>query len=154
MQIRTAQSSDLDQVLMLSQQGFDYDEQFDPTLNMQWSQSNEARVYFGAKIDSEDALLIVAVRDSEIVGYLAAGCKTSEPYRQPSRLAELEVMFVAETFRNKGVGRQLTNEFFRWATGKGCQRAKVVASAGNIRAAKFYRDNGFQDYTVALEKEI
>jgi GNAT superfamily N-acetyltransferase len=70
------------------------------------------------------------------------------------KIAELEVMYVAEEFRSKGAGRALVNEFYNWTKARDCNRARVIASAGNIRAAKFYRESGFEDYTATFEREI
>jgi len=154
MKVRPAEDKDLESLLALSQAGFDYDYRFDTTLNMQWSSSAEAREYFSSCMKSKDSLALVAEDNGGVVAFLTASLITAESYRQNMRLAELQIMFVSEHLRSRGVGRALVAEFQQWAKENGSKRIKVVVSAGNVRAAEFYRDNSFQDYTLVLETEI
>jgi len=77
-----------------------------------------------------------------------------EEYKNVSKLAEAENMFVLEKYRSSGVGKQLLQGFIKWCKAKGVKRIRAVASAQNIRAIEFYRREGFKDSTLALEKEI
>ena len=115
MKIRPAELIDIEVISSLSQQAFDYDEQFDSTLNMSWSKSEEAHTYFNEKIQAQDALLILAWVEAAPIGYLVGSYGDAEDYRCSLRIAEIEVLFVAEAHRSSGAGAALVHEFNQWA---------------------------------------
>ena len=131
----------------------EYDE-FDKTFNCEWTMSNEGEEYFKNRITKEDGCAYIAVAGDEIIGYLVGGMYEEVHYRKPAIFAELENMFVLETYRGKGVGTQLYRAFVEWCKSKRVWRIHVVASAQNTDGINFYRKNGFVDYDLALEADI
>ena len=153
--IRTASTEDLGTILDLNQRLFEREiERFDSTLSGTWTGTEEARNYFLGRIQGNDGCAFVAEQDGSIVGYLVAGLEKAGLYRGNLTIAELENMFVDDSSRSLGIGAQLYEEFESWARGKGADRVKVVASAGNQRAIEFYKRCGFQDYDVTLESDL
>jgi GNAT superfamily N-acetyltransferase len=69
-------------------------------------------------------------------------------------LAELENMYVKESLRGHGIGGKLIRQFEDWCKEKGVQRIRVVASAGNNEAIRFYKAHGAQEVSMTLEKEL
>ena len=153
--IRKATIDDLQKIQELNLKLFEKEyKEYDPLLNLNWTFGKEGTEYFKNRILKEDGCVLVALVDNEIVGYLCGGIREAEKYRNLPIVAELENMFVLEKFRSKGIGTQLVNECVKWCKAKNVGKIRVEASAPNKKAIKFYRSNGFKDYTLVLERDL
>ncbi len=153
--IRVATIDDLEKVQELNLKLFEKEyRDYDPLLNLNWTFGKEGTKYFRERILRNDGCVLVAVVEDEIVGYLCGGIKKVESYRNLPSVAELENMFILKPFRSRGIGKQLLNEFVRWCESKKISKVKVEASASNKKAIKFYRANGFKNYTLILERDL
>jgi GNAT superfamily N-acetyltransferase len=92
----------------------------------------------------------VALADNEIIGYATGSILKEDSWRNIKR-AELVNLIVTEKYRNHGVGHHLMAAFKEWGTNKGAKRFKVVASAQNRDAIRFYEDHGFNAQLLTLE---
>lgn len=126
--------------------------EFDSTLNYSWPFSKDGKKYFKEKIKGKNGCAFLALCDGKIVGYLVGGMNKSENYRNISKMAELENMFVLEEYRNSKIGAKLVQEFLNWCREKKINRMRVVISAQNIKAINFYKKFGFKDYALTLER--
>lgn len=99
----------------------------------------------GAALSDPNSLSLIAYDESTAIGYLVGAVIPPESYRVPFKMAELENMYVEESYRGKGVGRSLVNNF---------EKIKVIASAGNTNAIKFYESKGCSKINVTLEKDL
>lgn len=152
--IRYAEPSERDTLIQLNQALFKYDQQFDDTSNMEWTQTEEAREYFAARIADDDKLALIAEHNGEILGYLVGAIEEPAFFRRTGKIGSLENMLVLERHRGRGIGKQLVERFFAWAREHGCARVSVVASAANERSIKFYRECGFSDLALTLETAL
>jgi ribosomal protein S18 acetylase RimI-like enzyme len=83
------------------------------------------------------------------VGYLAmegdvpcgiVGCFIDEKEKTAALLIS---MWTAPTHRQRGVGRLLVNEVFRWAAARGVTVMKLMVTCNNEPALRFYEQLGF-----------
>ncbi|MDE2901698.1 MAG: GNAT family N-acetyltransferase [Chloroflexota bacterium] len=97
-------------------------------------------------VSKDDAKLIVAEVDGEIVGY----CLGFDHYTffANGRVSWVEEITVKEAFRGKGVGRILMENFEQWCRKRG---SKIVALATR-RAAAFYKRLGYDESAVYFRK--
>jgi len=126
--------------------------EFDATINPVYPIQKQGEEYFKDKI--KNGYTLIAVVDGKVIGYLVGGISDVEDYRNISKIAEVENMFILEEYRSMGIGKKLLQEFTKWCKSKKVQRIKAVASAQNKRAIEFYRREGFKDYDLVLEKKI
>lgn len=126
--------------------------EFDPTINPDYPIQKSGEKYFKDRIKNDCAL--IAIVDNKIVGYLIGAISEIEDYRNISKIAEAENMFVLEDYRKLGIGKKLLQEFTKWCKSKKAKRIKAIASAQNIRAIEFYHREGFEDYDLVLEKKL
>lgn len=126
--------------------------EFDATINPAYPIQKQGEEYFKDKI--KNGCTLIAVVDGKVIGYLVGGISDVEDYRNISKIAEAENMFILEEYRSMGIGKKLLQEFTEWCKSKKAQRIKAVASAQNKRAIEFYRREGFKDYDLVLEKKI
>lgn len=128
-------------------------EEFDTTLDCEWTFSEKGERYFAARI-SEGSVFVACI-DDKVIGYVAGGIiEYKVPYRILPVLAELENMFILEKHRGKGLGSKLNAAFLGWCKTRGVGKLRVVASAQNVKGINFYRKNGFLDYDLSLEMDI
>lgn len=150
--IRKATLNDLYHVQSLNNLLFKLEkENFDPTLVENWPMTKEGKEYFKNLI--EEAYVIVAVLDDEIVGYLAGSINEKGSYEE-IQYGEVNNMFIKNECRGYGVGKLLINNFKEYCIFNGIKNLIVTASFKNINAIEFYRKNGFNDFNVTLTMNI
>jgi GNAT superfamily N-acetyltransferase len=128
--------------------------EYDSLLNLNWTFGKVGTKYYKDRILKDDGCVLIAKHGKKIVGYLCGGIRKAEAYRNLPIVAELENTFVLEEFRSKGIGTRLFQGFLKWCKSKNVGKIRVEAAAQNHLAIKFYRNNGFQDYTLVLERDL
>lgn len=151
-EIKKATIENVKDILNLNQQLFNYDKNFDKTLDPTWPSNNKK--YFKNSIINKNSLALVVVDNAEIVGYLIGTINEAEDYRNIQKIAELDNMFILPKYRKKGIGTDLCGKFFKWAKEKGIKRASVIVSEQNSKAINYYKKCGFLDYNLILEAKI
>ncbi len=151
--IKFASPENLGDILNLNHQlCIKENKEFDATINKDYPIQKSGEEYFKERVKNDCAL--VALADGKAVGYLVGAIIETEDYRNISKLAEVENMFVLEEYRNSGIGKKLFDEFIKWCKSNEVKRIRVVVSVQNIKAIKFYKREGLGDYNLVLEKEI
>ena len=152
--IRKAKMGDLPQILSLNLELFKKEfGDFDRTLDLNWTRKS-GKKYFKDQISSRNGFLEVVEHNNRLVGYLCGGLSDVEPYRTVKKPAELENMIIKKRFRSMGLGRTLTNNFLKWCKENGVDRVFVMTSHANLRGINFYKNNGFKDHDLMLERKI
>lgn len=126
--------------------------EFDSTINKDYPIQKEGKEYFKERIENGCAL--VAEVDNKIVGYLVGGMSEISDYRNVSKMAEAENMYVLEEYRSLGIGGKLFQKFVDWCKTRGVERIRAVASVKNTRAIEFYKKEGFETYDIVLERKL
>jgi GNAT superfamily N-acetyltransferase len=153
MEIKKAKEENLKDIQKLNHQlCIKENEEFDKTINKDYPIQKKGEEYFRERITN--GCVLIAVIKNKIIGYLAGAIVEAEDYRNISKLAETENMFVLPEFRSKGVGKKLLDEFISWCKSKKANRIKTVASIQNKESINFYKREGFKDYNLELEKEL
>ena len=149
-QIREATLDNLDEILSLSRLLFIHHSFFDTTLNQGWTDSVDGIEYFRRRINSGVAFIALNT-NQEVVGYLTGAILPKLKSRTLDSLAELQNMYVIDSYRNRGVGSALVLRFLDWCNKGGTENIKVVVWSRNTNAIEFYRHLGFEDYLSVLE---
>ncbi len=144
---------DLEEILRLNKMLFDYETIFNDEYNLDWTYSEVGRGAFKKAIEGEKGIALVAEVDKKIIGYIAVSIYNL-PFRKQNPIAELDNMFIEETYRRNGVGKRLMVEARKLAKEKGATRFKVEAAAQNEKAIHFYHACGFSDFDVTLQMEL
>ncbi|MEI7777221.1 MAG: GNAT family N-acetyltransferase [bacterium] len=153
--IKRADISDLQAIQKLNAELCEKENrEFDETINPEFPFSKGGEEYFRARIEREDGFVLVIKEGENAVGYLVGGIVEPEDYRSIIKMAELENMYVQENLRGQGLGGKLVDQFESWCKGKGVTRIRVIASAGNSDAIKFYEAHGSKKVSITLEKDL
>ena len=150
--IRNATINDLLNIQKLNKILFELEyNNFDSTLDINWPMSNEGEEYFKNAINNN--IVLVAVLDDKIVGYLVGSLNTEYSYNKNIQ-AELDNMCILEEYRKLGIGKQLFLEFKKICKKNNISELKVIASYDNLNAIKFYKNNGFAPSELILKQDI
>ncbi len=95
---------------------------------------------FQAYLCRRKSFLLVAVRDSCFVGYVAGTMRTSR-FRS---VAHLDSIAVSSTERNKGIGTRLLDLFIQGAKQRACQVVLLEIAEANKEGLDFFSQCGFQ----------
>ena len=150
--IRKAQLEDLNIIQNLNNELFKLEkEKYDSTLVQNWPLSEDGKYYFEDLIINH--YVIVATKDDKIVGYLAGSINEKGSYEE-IQYGEINNMLVDNNFRGLGIGKLLIDKFKQYCKDNSIKNLKVVASAKNIKAIEFYKNNGFNNFDITLTTEI
>lgn len=153
--IRNATPKDLEIILSFNKKLSENENQeFDSTLNPDFSNTEGGQEYFRKIIENRDKLALIAEVNNMPVGYLAGGLEEVGDYRNIPNMCEIDNMWVDEEFRSTGIGKQLLKKAERWAEDRGIKRMRVIASHLNTRGVTFYKREGFEEYDLILEKDL
>lgn len=152
--IRKATLSDLDNVSTLSTLLHDNEVSWHPTYRREWSFEANGKAFFAKRILGDDGVLLLACDGEKVVGYICGGWLRRYPFRNERLFAELENMYVIEGYRSKGIGKKLITEFEKWCKEKNVEKICVECVFENEKALKFYREFGFGNHSVRLEKKV
>lgn len=150
--VRKAKLEDLNVIQNLNNQLFKLEkENYDSTLVQDWPLSEDGKQYFEDLIINH--YVIVAIKDETIVGYLAGSINEKGSYEE-IQYGEINNMLIDNMYRGFGIGKMLIDNFKNYCKDNGIMNLKVVASAKNTKAIKFYKNNGFNDFDITLTTKI
>jgi GNAT superfamily N-acetyltransferase len=153
MEIRIATKADVETVAELNRLLFREDAgSRDPFIDIE-AASGEATSYFEEFISGESTTVFLAEKGKTTVGYLGGRYSALSRLR-PMSTAELEGMYVRESFRGQQAGSLLIEAFFGWAKKKGAGRARVSAYFNNESARRLYERFGFTSKSVTLDMPL
>jgi len=149
-QVRPALLEDLPILLEFEQGIVTAERPFDPTLDV------DPISYYDIKalIESENAEVVVAVVDDEIVSSAYAKIVEAKPYFKYSHYAYLGFMYVKPEFRGKGINGKIINNLNLWAKSKNITEIQLQVYDENDPAVRAYEKAGFKKYMVTMRMEI
>ncbi|MET2984367.1 GNAT family N-acetyltransferase [Aureibaculum conchae] len=150
LQIRKATLNDLTTLKQFEQELIKYERPFAPNLK------DDPISYYHIEdfIISNDAQLLVAVINNELVGSGYALIKNSASYKKPDQFAYLGFMYVSPNHRGKGINGKLTHELITWAATQGISEIQLDVYANNSSAINAYKKIGLQPDLLKMRMEI
>ena len=144
--VRRATLDDL-QVLFEYEQGvISAERPYDPTL------ADDPISYYDLPklISSNDAEVVVANTESQIVGCGYALVKKARHYLDHSAYAYLGFMYTHPDFRGRGVNSKILDFLKSWSTEKGLAEIRLTVYDENISAIKAYEKYGFKKHITEM----
>lgn len=105
-------------------------------------------------IKSDEAEVVVAVVNEELVGSGYAKIKTAKPYQKHTHFAYLGFMFVKPEFRGKGINQMILEALINWAKSKGISEIRLEVYDDNLIAKKAYLKAGFMPNLLEMRIEV
>ena len=96
---------------------------------------------FRENIINSNYFYYVAVNDDKIIGFIS--CHTQYLLHHCSKVAEIQELFVNETYRGKGIGRLLINQLEKELKKSDCLLIEVTAQNKRLQTHLIYENIGF-----------
>lgn len=151
---RKADIRDLNDILRLNFELFRKEsKEYDNSLNLKWTYKDGKKIFTDIILKKNGFVEVAEIKD-KIVGYLCGGITKRKFHRKKRRYAELRNMLIEGPYRKKGIGSQLLRDFINWCSQNKVDYIAVTAFAKNEKAIDFYRNLGFRDYSLTMEKRL
>ena len=138
--IRPATLEDLPFLLKFEQGIISAERPFDETLV-----SEKFHYYdLAERIKDDDAEVVVAEVNSDIVGGGSAIIKEGKTYNTFTRYSFLGFMYVEPAYRGKGVNKLIIEKLVEWSHKKGLKEIRLQVYSDNLPAIKAYEKVGFR----------
>ena len=106
------------------------------------------------RLDEQDSLMIVAGINDRIIGYCSAFIQLNTPVFRIEKYGVIGDIFVEETFRGRGIGRNLFDFAQKWLGQKGCEHLQVSVAHHNPLSQGFWRKMGFSNYLDRMSRKL
>jgi GNAT superfamily N-acetyltransferase len=135
-QIRRATPQDIESVLLLVR---DFVTSFEIV-------ESKFRQSYAEVLDSSNSIALVADDGGDPIGYCLGFCH--DTFYANGRVAWLEEIMVAPSYRRQRIGESLMDSFEEWAKSKGA----VLSALATRRAAKFYQAIDYEESAAYFRK--
>jgi len=144
--IRKAKLSDMDTLLEFEQGVITTERPFDESLK------DEKITYYDLEklMSDENAQLLVAEHEGELVASGYALIKKSEPFEKYEYFSYLGFMFVTPKYRRKGINKQIIDSLIQWSKSKGIIEIRLNVFLENHSAVSAYEKLGFSQTAVKM----
>jgi len=97
---------------------------------------------------SEELMIDIVLDDKDsLIGYCISSIdKTNH------KAGEIESVYIEESHRNAGLGKQLINNAIEWLSIKGTTVQKLAVGIGNEKVLNFYRQFNFYPLQLILQR--
>lgn len=148
--IREAKLTDLDTLREFEQGVIASERPFDNSLK-----DNEITYYNLEKLISNDnALLVVAENNREVIGSGYALLKKSRPFEKHGYYSYLGFMYVAPNHRRKGINKKIIDTLIHWSKNKGTTEIRLDVFEQNESAVYAYEKIGFAKTLINMRMDI
>lgn len=145
-QLRPASLKDLPTLLTFEKGIIKTERAFDTTLK-------EGKIHYydiSKMLDNENALVLVAETNGEIVASGFAEILDSESFNKFHQYSSFRFMYVKEEHRNRGLNKMILDGLIEWSDSKGIKEIKLNVYDENIPALNAYLKAGFKKTMVEM----
>lgn len=101
------------------------------------------------KLQDENSYYIVAIEDKKVVGVLTS--ELQEKLHRERLQLFIEDLIVEEQKRNHGIGKALIENAVNFAKENNCEVVELTCYKDNVKAHKFYGENGFINHSIKFK---
>jgi RimJ/RimL family protein N-acetyltransferase len=105
-------------------------------------------------ITNDDAILLVAELEGEIVASGYAKIKTDRPYLKHDKQGYLGFMYVPEKHRGNGYNKLIIDALLVWCKTKNINEIRLDVYDVNASAIKAYEKTGFSKHMIHMRMDI
>jgi ribosomal protein S18 acetylase RimI-like enzyme len=109
--------------------------------------------FLAGELKSERVVLLVAVRDAEVVGYAYARLEGRNYNELLDACGKLHDVYVDESGRGSGLGEALVREAVRRLTARGAPRVVLLTAVQNEAAQRLFAKLGFATTMLEMTRE-
>jgi GNAT superfamily N-acetyltransferase len=109
--------------------------------------------FLRSQIGAEDAVVLVAEREGEVIGYAYAGLEPMSWMELRGPAGFLHDVLVAEHAQGRGLGTRLVETAAAWLEGRGAPRIMLWTAERNVPARRLFERLGFRPTMVEMTRE-
>jgi len=130
--------------------------EFDPRRFIAATPQTEQRYasFLGTQLDEPNIVILVAVRDSEVLGYTYAGVEGPDYMSLRGPAGALYDIVVDPAHRGHGVGRTLLDATLEVLEARGAPRVVLSTAERNEAAQRLFARAGFRRTMVEMTREL
>ena len=154
--VRRAEERDLDAVGRLGARLLRDHHEFDRLRFMAPRGNTEAGYawFLGTQLQRDDAVVFVAEREGQVVGYVYAGIEPQSWKELRDEAGFIHDVYVDEPARRCGVATALLEAAAAWLAGRGMPRIVLWTAAPNEAARSLFERRGFRHTMTEMTKEL
>jgi len=130
---------------------------FHKNIDTYWSRREDGHItyekFLREMLESEDAIVLVAVDNGRIVGYSSSRISEHPPTLEHDNYGEITDMAVTAEYQRKGIGERMLKRICEWFESRNIDRIELSAAANNQISYSFWKKHGFQDFLHRLYLE-
>jgi ribosomal protein S18 acetylase RimI-like enzyme len=107
-----------------------------------------------SSIKKKNWLILKAVADEKIVGFLAGELREGVPIYKNKLVGEINDIYILPKYRRKGVCSALISECKNWLKNKKADEMTIELLSLNLPAIKSYEKCGFVEYRKKMKKFV
>ena len=98
---------------------------------------------------SKDILFeyIIDNKNDTIIGYCISTID-----KEDNKVGEIDTIYINETYRKSGLGKQLINRAIQWLKSNGTETQKLLVGVGNEQVFDFYKQFDFYPLHIVLQR--
>jgi ribosomal protein S18 acetylase RimI-like enzyme len=110
--------------------------------------------FLRTQLDDPDCLVLVAERDSNVVGYLYAGIEPQSWKELREQAGFIHDILVEEGNRRAGLADALIDRAIEWLRDRRVPRVLLWSAAPNVAAQRLFERKGFRTTMLEMTKEL
>jgi ribosomal protein S18 acetylase RimI-like enzyme len=110
--------------------------------------------FLGTQLDEPNIIILVAERDSEVLGYTYAGVEGNDYMSLRGPAGVLYDVVVDPAYRRQGVGRLLLDAALEALKARGAPRAVLSTADRNAPAQHLFEGAGFRRTMIEMTREL
>lgn len=156
MPVRESKETDLEAVCQLSNEINANHHSHMPHDFVKPDGTNRDAPYWLGFMSKGNSAVFVAEENDVVIGAVAVSVSVSAsyPFITSRPRACIATIVVAESYRGKGIGRELMSAAEAYAKEKGAADIKLEVMAFNSNALDFYRELGYGNFSFRLSKSL
>jgi ribosomal protein S18 acetylase RimI-like enzyme len=147
---RRATVGDLDTIVRLWREMWDFNARLDPRMAASPVANSIQRGWLESHLESERSFVLVAQDGRVVVGYALATILENPPIVMSQFYGYVSEMAVTAARRRSGVGTLLLDGVHAWFRTKGLPYAEVTAAVRNQVSKGFWRRRGYTEFVERL----
>ena len=151
---RRATSGDVDAIVRLWREMWDFNARLDPRMTATPVANPVMKSWVEGHLEGERSLVLVAQDGRELVGYALATILENPPVVPNQFFGYVSELSVTASHRRTGVGTLLLDGVHAWFRAKGLPYAEVTASVRNEISRNFWRGQGYSDFVERLRLDF
>ena len=153
MKIRQATIEDVPQIIPIWQEMMAFHAERDAVFNTCEGDEEAFSKYACENIEKDDACVLVAQDNGNIVGYCQCLIVVNPPVLGVTHYGNIGDLAILGDYRRKGIGERFVEKAMAWFKAKGLERVEVRVAVTNEISTKFWRKMGFATYLETMFKQ-